>query len=128
MISDPDHRSTDEKKKSGGILEPIVLDRSRRKPSSAQLVGEIVITDRIDMAGRVNRVGARQEQRIEKSGETGMKIPPARIEIEDVWRADDRQPSRPQNAMESPSPNCDPPPVTSEARVGTPTHSAKLGA
>jgi hypothetical protein len=28
-----------------------------------------------------------------------MEIPPAGIEIEDVWRADDRQSSGPQNSM-----------------------------
>ena len=52
------------------------------------------------MPGRMNGVGAREQQRIEQRSKTGMEIPPSRIEIEDVRRADDRQPSRPKNSME----------------------------
>ena len=51
------------------------------------------------MAGRMNRVGARQEEGIEQRRETGMKIPPPGIEIEDVRRADYRQSSGPKNPM-----------------------------
>jgi len=52
------------------------------------------------MAGCVNRIGAREQERIEQRRETRMEIPPAGIEIEDVRRADDRQPSGPKNSME----------------------------
>src|SRR6267154_729461 len=48
----------------------------------------------------MNRVRAREQQRIEQCRETGVQIPPAGIEIQHVWRDDDRQPARPKNPME----------------------------
>ena len=100
QIPDPDHRSANNKKKTRGILEPVVRNRRRHKPRSAQLVREIVVAHRVDMAGCMNRIGAGQQQRIEQRRETGMEIPPAGIEIEDVRRADDCQSSGPKNSME----------------------------
>ena len=52
------------------------------------------------MPRRMNRVRAREQQRIEQRRESGVEIPPARIEVEDVGRADDRQATRPENSME----------------------------
>src|SRR5665811_272341 len=56
QIPDPDHRSANNKKKTRGILEPVVRNRHRHKPRSAQLVREIVVAHRVDMAGCMNPV------------------------------------------------------------------------
>ena len=89
-VRDADERTPQRQQRARRRLESVVVRRDGSESRSPQLIREIVVRDRVDVPGRVSRIVARHEQRVEQHGEPGVQIPHARVQVQHVRRAHDR--------------------------------------